>query len=153
MKTRYTILQRALEVIGAVLFIAYIIYLFRVWAVVPDKIPAHFNGAGLVDRWGKKNELLMLPIMGVVLYLGLTLISFFPGVWNVPKIRNPQNLPFVYSMMKTMLIGLKVEILALFFCITYFQAGAQNLPWMVLPIYLTVLFGTIISCLVRCYRA
>lgn len=39
---------------------------------LPDKIPAHFNDFGEVDRFGSKASIWVLPILSVLLYLGLT---------------------------------------------------------------------------------
>ena len=153
MKTEYTIFQKILEAICAIVMIAYITYLLKSWGSIPDHIPAHFNAAGVADRWGKKSEILVLPMIGIILYIGLTVINFFPRAWNVPRVKNVQNLPFVYSTMKTMMIGIKVEIVSVFFFITHFQANAQGLPILFLPVYLVVLFGTIIFFTVKCYRA
>jgi uncharacterized membrane protein len=34
--------------------------------IVPDEIPAHYDAMGIIDRWGSKYELLILPILIVV---------------------------------------------------------------------------------------
>lgn len=39
---------------------------------LPDQIPAHYNAAGLADRWGSKYETLILPVM--VILFGLFML-------------------------------------------------------------------------------
>ncbi len=36
-------------------------------AVFPERVPAHWNPAGEVDRWGSKYELLFLPVLQLLL--------------------------------------------------------------------------------------
>lgn len=35
--------------------------------ILPQKIPAHYNLAGEVDRWGSRQEILIIPILTMVL--------------------------------------------------------------------------------------
>ncbi|MDR0778646.1 MAG: DUF1648 domain-containing protein [Methanomassiliicoccaceae archaeon] len=44
---------------------------------LPDQIPAHYNSAGEVDRWGSKYESLFLPIMAVAMGLFLIWMTKF----------------------------------------------------------------------------
>ncbi|EKS54194.1 hypothetical protein D186_24127, partial [Citrobacter freundii ATCC 8090 = MTCC 1658 = NBRC 12681] len=38
------------DILGAVFYIGGIVSLLLLWGDLPDKVPAHFNGAGEVDR-------------------------------------------------------------------------------------------------------
>ena len=40
-----------------------------VFQFLPDKIPAHYNFAGEIDRWGSKYENLLFPIIIIALTL------------------------------------------------------------------------------------
>jgi len=50
--------------------------LFALW-VFPDRIPAHWNALGEVDRWGSKYELLLVP---VVQLLVVGLLQVWPAL-------------------------------------------------------------------------
>ena len=39
--------------------------LWAAWSVLPDTIPAHWSG-GVVDRWGNKLELLVVPLFSLI---------------------------------------------------------------------------------------
>ena len=54
------------------------------WASLPDRIPAHFDVAGKVDRWGSKAELLVLPWISILMMAGLEWVSRHPKLWNIP---------------------------------------------------------------------
>src|SRR5690625_5725944 len=47
--------------IGYVFFIGSIILLAIIWDHIPTEVPAHYKAAGVVDRWGSKWELIILP--------------------------------------------------------------------------------------------
>lgn len=152
MKTRYSKLQLFLEIIGAAILISFFIFLVKSWSSIPERIPGHYNAAGVVDRWGNKNEILLMPIIGAILYLGLTMITFFPEIWNVPMAQSQENKEAVYKCMKTMLISLKVEITAMFFYISFHSVNSMDLPIAFLPIVLIIIFGSLTYFIVRSYR-
>ena len=49
--------------------------LWAAWSVLPDTIPAHWSG-GMVDRWGNKLELLVVPLFSLI---GSIAISVYRG--------------------------------------------------------------------------
>jgi len=55
-------------------------------AVFPERVPAHWNAAGEVDRWGSKFEILILPLVQLLLAGGLALWPRFDpsrrGPWR-----------------------------------------------------------------------
>ena len=40
--------------------------LWAAWSALPDTIPAHWSGGGVVDRWGNKFELLVVPLLSLI---------------------------------------------------------------------------------------
>ncbi len=152
MKTKYTYWQKLLEVLGAAVFIAFAIYAVTSWSAIPEQIPAHYNIPGEVDRWGNKAELLILPIIGGVFYLLLTVVSLFPKIWNVPTARNPENKAAVYSTAKTLLIVLKVEMISLFFYIFYVSSRVENLPGYMMIIFVVLILFSMLYLAIKCFR-
>ena len=144
MRQKHTRLQVALEIIAVLLILATIAFLLIRWPLIPDRIPGHYNAVGQVDRWGNKSEILVLPAVGILLYGLLTAISFFPSLWNVPGTITEDNKPGVYSRMKTMLLVLKVEMLAVFGFLAVNTSIATPLPGWFLPIALAVIFGSVL---------
>ncbi len=45
------------------------------WPNLPESIPSHYNASGEADRWGSKAGVWMLPVVGAVLFLVLTLLK------------------------------------------------------------------------------
>jgi FtsH-binding integral membrane protein len=107
---------------------------------------------GKIDRWGSKNEILIMPIMSTLLYIFITVMSFFPQTWNLPVKVTDENKETVYTSAKSLIIFTKVEVLSIFLYITYYTATTQPLPIAFLPVSMIILFSTIIFFTVRIYR-
>lgn len=152
MKTAYTKLQKILEIIGIILLISFIGFIAISWADLPNKIPGHYNAAGVFDRWADKWEILMLPVITTILYGGLSVIGLFPQMWNVPQIKKESNKYLVYSTKKTMLILMKVELVANFFLVSYFSVRGKNLPALYTPIFLIIIFASLIYYTLKSYK-
>jgi uncharacterized membrane protein len=153
MKLKYTKLQIGLELTALLLVVSFILFVSVQWDQLPQTIPGHFNAMGEIDRWGNKREFLILPIIGVLLYLFMTVISFFPQTWNVPVKVTERNKAVVYQCVRSTLILIKIELLAIFFYITAYVANAQALPITFLPVMLTIVVGTTLISIIWTYRA
>jgi len=152
MKLKHTKFQKFIEFLTIILVFAMWGYLIMSWNALHNEIPGHYNAAGVVDRWGSKNELLIMPIIITVLYVLLTTVSFFPSIWNVPTKTIEENIEFVYINLKTMLILIKMEIVITFTYMMYCSVKMQSLgPWF-LPLELIIIFGTIIYYIIKVYR-
>lgn len=152
MKLRHTSFQKAIEIITIIILLSTFIYLILSWGKLPDKIPGHYNSAGVVDRWGSKNEILIMPISSTVMYALLTIVSFFPSTWNAPVQITEKNRGFVYYNLKTMLILMKMEIIITFSYITLCSVRMKSLGVWFLPLDLIMIFGTIAYYLIKVIR-
>ncbi|MBP1918481.1 DUF1648 domain-containing protein [Youngiibacter multivorans] len=141
-----------MEIISALLLCLFISYIALSWYNLPDLIPGHYNAFGEIDRWGPKAEILFLPAVTLFVFFILTLISHYPSLWNVPRIRNEENAAAVYSCLKTMLVLLKLEIIILFFYLSSFSVSGKNLPASYLPVLLLVTLSTTAYFTVKSYR-
>ena len=64
-------------------------YLIYIWNRLPEKVPMHWNGAGEIDRYGDKKELLVTLFMLV----GITYFVFLiiPSIDPKQKLQNMGN--------------------------------------------------------------
>jgi len=83
-KLSYTVWQKIAEILSAIVIIATLAALISYWPQIADKIPSHYNSAGQPDAWSNKNMLIALAIVQVVLFIGITVLSLFPKIWNIP---------------------------------------------------------------------
>lgn len=153
MKIRMSKLQFGLEACSLAVLFGMAALLLSCWPNLPEQVPAHFNAAGEIDRWGGKQELLLLPAAGVMLWLLLTAVGLFPKAWNLPVEVTEQNRKKAYRRIRTLLTTLKLEVMVLFFAIEYFSVLLLPLPAAFLPASLAVLAVTLIAGVVSTVRA
>jgi uncharacterized membrane protein len=123
------------------------------WNNIPDKVPGHYNAMGEVDRWGNKGELLILPISGWLLYIGLTVLEHFPQIWNTGVAVTEKNATRIYRILKNMIATIKFLIVCVFVFIAANSAFAKALPGWFLPVFLFLIFGSMIFFIVKLVRA
>lgn len=152
MKLKYTKLQLALEIIGLLLLVGMIVFIYIRWDQIPQQVPMHYNALGEIDSWGSKYQTLILPTISIFLYIFITVVSFFPQIWNVPVQITDKNKEAVYLSTKNLIIFLKVEMLTIFFYLNYHTVTAQPLSITFLPILMIIIFGTLVFFIVRIIR-
>jgi uncharacterized membrane protein len=110
---------------------------------LPQQIPLHFNASGIVDGWGSPSSIFLGPVIGLLFYLLLTLISvlfcFVPDpkkLINLPRQRldriSPESVQKLVRVISRSLFSLKVIELVLVLYLVYITIEiafnrAQNL--------------------------
>jgi uncharacterized membrane protein len=122
------------------------IFLIVLWSLtlytflkMPTIIPTHFNASGQVDEYGNKLTLLILPILGTIIYFGLTQLNKYPHIFNYMTKITGDNAQKKYSIATRMLRFLKMAILVIFSLIIFFTylttIGVTNgLGFWILPL-------------------
>ncbi|WP_114556562.1 DUF1648 domain-containing protein [Bacillus sp. PF5] len=134
------------DIIGYSFFLGSIIFLIIIWGKLPEEVPGHYNAAGVVDRWGLKSELLILPIIGVFILLLMQTLEKFPEVHKYPQRFNELNANQFYLNSRKLINQLKNVCLAIFAFIQ-FETISIALNWssgfskLFLPI---IIIGTVI---------
>ena len=148
--------RNALDVLEAIVSLSCLVgvslYLILAWSTIPAQIPAHYNAAGEVNRWGSRSELIILPIISWLIYGMITLIERFPQVWNTGVRVTEENRAVVYRLLKNMIACVKMITLSIFSCLTVLSSLARNLPMWFLLAFLVLLFGTIAYYIVKLTR-
>lgn len=90
---------------------------------LPDQIPTHFNAAGTPDGFGARFTVWFMPLLGVVLYLFMTILNRFPHQFNYLVTITPDNAKHQYTAATRLVRGLKTGILLLFVFITWKVIG------------------------------
>lgn len=147
-------IEIALDVISLLAILSMIAYVAYEWRNMPERMPMHFNGKGEIDGWGNKMSLMALPLIGVIIYVGLTLLSKIPHVYNYPSPITEQNARRQYQNARLLIHSMKTIILILFAFIEWSiiqsaKEGTAELNGWVLGLLLLLLFGTIIFFIVR----
>jgi len=84
------------------------------YAELPDTIPTHFNARGEADSFGSKSTLWLMPGLGLILYLKMTILARYPHIYNYTVQITPENAERQYRMAVQLVRGLKVFVMSLF---------------------------------------
>jgi uncharacterized membrane protein len=117
-KEKRSWLQIAYEVMAASGLLFHIVLIARAWASLPSTIPVHYGFSGQPDAWGGKIELLELPVVSVLLYLGLTMLARYPHKLNYPW-TTERNAKQQYRLAKSLVGAVKGLLVWLFTAISW----------------------------------
>ena len=152
MKIENTKADRILDIIGWILLIGTLAYLILGWSSFPDQIPMHYNGAGEIDRWGGRGEIIVIEVVMWILYFGIGLVEKYPQIWNTGVEVTPQNREKVYRILKHMLKTLKTLTALIFAYLIVNSLQGTPLPGWFTPATLILVFGDMAFWLVLLYR-
>lgn len=152
-KTKF---ETVFDAIGITFYILAIVYLVTQFGDLPDRVPSHFNGAGEVDRWGSKLELIILPLVGGGLWILFTVLEKYPHQLNYLNLRK-DNVEAQYKNGRLMLNVLKNEIVLFFSLISYYmiqiaKGALDGIGGVFLPVFLVVILGTTFYFMFRMMR-
>jgi len=112
-----TLGDKSFELLSFLLLILLWIVPMFFYFKLPDIIPTHINFAGKVDGEGVKGTLFIIPAVGTFIYLLLTILNFFPNIFNYPVMITKENALENYTIATRLLRYLKLLILCLFLII------------------------------------
>ncbi|UCC78412.1 MAG: DUF1648 domain-containing protein [Candidatus Zixiibacteriota bacterium] len=152
-----TTVKRLLELVSlaGIIYIAFV--LLRNWDNIPAEVPSHFGLDGRPDSYSAKSSLLLLPIVGLVVYLTLTVLDRYPYMFSYIWKITPENAYRQYQLAGTMLSAMKAEIVWIFnyivlTMIKISKGNAEGLSPLFLPILFAVIFGPICIYLYVSYK-
>lgn len=148
-----TTYHKLVNVVCLLLIGGTIAYLALAWSALPDLLPGHYNAAGEVDRMGSKIELILLPILNTIFFLGIGVIERRPSKWNTSVTVTNKNRAVIYRETKSMIVTLKLELILDFTYLTFSTIFQSGLGGWFTPVVLFVVFGTILFFGIRIQHA
>ena len=133
--------------------IGVLVYLVIAWQHIPQKVPGHYNALGEIDKMTSKGSLIALHITSWIMYIGLSVIAKFPQIWNTGVKVTEKNKEKVYRILKSMLGTVKLLTVVAFAYLTVNSAMAKPLSVLFLPIFLSLMFGSLIFFIVKLVTA
>ncbi len=114
--TRLDYLLEGLAVVGLLLLMALpVLY----YGELPDRIPQHFGVDGRPDAYGHKTGVLLLPVVGLLLYVVLTYVARIPHKFNYSVRITDENALYQYRNALRLIRWLKTFLIFAFGYITY----------------------------------
>ena len=113
-----------------------------------DRIPTHFDGAGVADAYGHKSSLVMLIFLAWMLFGVLSAVAFLPpDAWSVPN-RNPRTLAAAADMLAVM----KLVTVLMFCWMILCSVQGRNLGGWFLPVTMVGMFAPLVHLIVAAVR-
>lgn len=140
--------HRILDLVSILIMITTFLYLVLFWSTIPEKIPGHYNSSGLIDRWGNKSELWFIFVIGVLMFLGLSVVEHFLKL-NIETSKSNQEK--VYLLTKGLLINNKFVLTINFTYLIINSLLCLNLPGWYNLVFVGVIFIIIIVYLIRLF--
>jgi len=110
----YTLFDLIAEIAGLVGILSMWIVFIVTYSGLPDLIPINYNFSGQAYNFGEKSVIIKVPVIATVLFVGMTILSRFPRIFNYPVIITENNAFFQYSNMVRMVRCLKLSLVLIF---------------------------------------
>jgi uncharacterized membrane protein len=98
----------AISILGLVLVFGLILSSYQ---ALPETLPSHYDFNGRPDRFSSKSIIWFLPAIALVTYIGLTILSRFPHIYNYPyditidnAERQYRNSAMMIRVLKTLIV-------------------------------------------------
>ena len=153
---KLTKLDQLLELLGWSLIALIWIMTFISFNNLPDIIPIHYNSSFVADGYGSKYYLLILPIISTLLFIGITILNFYPHTFNYPVKITEDNKLLQYRNITRMNRVLKVSIVialgVIEFITIYYPKGQINIigVWF-MPLFIGLIFIPLIYFVYRSF--
>jgi uncharacterized membrane protein len=141
-----------LEIIGLIGIITLFVLPIYYFNDLPNQIPVHYNALGKVDSYGNRATIWVLPVIGLILYIGLTALNLFPFAFNYPTKVTNKNARKLYNLTTRAVRYIKIVLILSFSYLTHKTIEialnkSSEIGWFFLPVFitsLTVLIGIMI---------
>lgn len=156
-KIEKTIMQKIFDVASLLILLSSFGYVLVNWSILPEQVPIHFNAVGEPDNWGPNSTLFVLPLIGVVLWIGLSILERYPHGYNYIVKITDANASFQYRSAVKLIHFLKNTIAILFAFLTresfLIGSGEQDaLSTGLMPMFLTLIFGAVVLYFIQSIR-
>jgi uncharacterized membrane protein len=156
-KLELTTTDKIFEFIGWALIPAIWVLAIINYNNLPDTIPIHFNGSGQADGFGGKGNILTLPVIATILFVGLTILNKFPHVFNYPVNITIDNALRQYTNATKMIRYLKLIIVLIFGLIVLqvirnVNGQASGLGIWFLPLTFGLIFIPVIYFVIKSFK-
>lgn len=105
---KYETIDYIIESLGIIALVCLVTAPIYFYNSLPDNIPIHYNIHGQPDAYESKQTIWILPLIGLFLYIGMTLLNKIPHLFNYPTKVTSENAERLYRIGTRTVILLKV---------------------------------------------
>lgn len=121
------------------------------WKRIPDQIPTHYNGAGVIDHYGEKSTLVLL-FFAIVMLMGMMSIVVYFIKMNMESSSSSEyqrsEMEIVYPMIILMNLALQLVFAYIMFCCV----SGRALGLFFTPIALIGTFAPLVYMIYKCAK-
>ncbi len=90
-KIKLTSFDKVIELLAWIAVLGIWIITLSNYMALPKTIPIHYNLHGEADGFGNKANILLLPIIATLMFIGMTILNKYPHIFNYPGTITEQN--------------------------------------------------------------
>ena len=105
---KYETIDYIIESLGIIALVCLVTAPIYFYNSLQDNIPIHYNIHGQPDAYESKQTIWILPLIGLFLYIGMTLLNKIPHLFNYPTKVTSENAERLYRTGTRTVILLKV---------------------------------------------
>ena len=157
LRIKLTSADKLLEVGGWIILSLLWVILILKFTNIPDTIPIHYSVTGKPDSFGNKTTIFLLPILGTILFAGMTILNNYPHVFNYPTKITNQNAERQYTIATKLIRYLKFIIVLTFSFIVFmtFQKVNDKLSglgiWFI-PVFIGLIYIPLIYAIIKLFK-
>lgn len=156
-KIKLTAMDKTLELLGWAGVVGIWLLAATYYSKLPEIIPIHFNGVGIPDRFGSKDDIFTLPTVTTIIFVGMTVLNRFPHIFNYPSDITEENALREYTMATRLIRYLKLIIVCIFLLISFrtiqiAHGNAETLGGWFLPLILGLIFIPLIYYIIKSFQ-
>jgi len=153
-KIELTTTDKFVEIIGWCALLAIWIMSIIGYSKLPDIIPIHYNFTGEANAFGGKINILLLPVIATILFVGLTLVNKYPHIFNYPTKITEENALRQYTIATRLVRYMKLFVVLIFgFIVFTIIQNANELNTLVLPVALGFTVLLLLYFIIKMYKA
>lgn len=118
-KIEPTAFDKILDGIAFVFLLLMLVMVSQHYGNFPEKIPTHFGNAGAVIEYGSKQTILILPTLGVFIFIMMLILNQFPYKFNYLVKITPENAAKQYRLGTRIVRFANVFVMGIFYYTSY----------------------------------
>ena len=127
--------EKIVEILTLMIVVFMMIFPYVIYERLPEIIPTHFDIHGEIDGYGDKDSFYALPLTGLLIYLGASILQKYPHAFNYPIEVTEDNYLKLYSLGVKCLRFCKTTCVLIIAYYTYhFACAALGITTIIFPV-------------------
>ena len=118
-------IDKTIEALGGFALLVLVALPLFYFDQLPDEIPSHYGASGQPDGYSGKATIWIMPILGVILYVGIFWLNKYPHIFNYPQRITEENAERLYTVATkiTRFINTQMAIVFAYLCYSTIQTS------------------------------